>query len=328
MVEYFGPGTESISARARPPSATWARSWARRRRSSPSMTAWRPTCGRPSAARSRRSPRSSGRTWSPTRGAGADPRGFFDEIVEIDLSRLEPHVVGPHSPDLGRPVSRLAAEVRANGWPATLKGALIGSCTNSSYEDMPGRGRGHARPGPGIRRRRRRSHHARLGAHLSDHQAGRHDGHVPGGRRHGARQRLRSLHRAVEALDVGQDEANTIVSSFNRNFPGATTAAPRRCRSSPAPRSSPPWRWRARSSSTPSTTHCWRARDGKPVRLTAPEAEELPREGFARGEEGYEPPADDPDAVQVEIPDDSERLQLLGPFTAWDGKDFEWTCPS
>src|SRR5206468_2580375 len=65
-----------------------------------------------------------------------DPAKFYDEVIEIDLDTLEPHVVGPHSPDRGRPISKLAADVRANGWPATISNALIGSCTNSSYEDM------------------------------------------------------------------------------------------------------------------------------------------------------------------------------------------------
>src|SRR5262249_29508138 len=66
----------------------------------------------------------------------ADPKRVYAELVEIALSTLEPHVVGPHSPDRARPVSRLAEEVKANGWPAEIKAALIGSCTNSSYEDM------------------------------------------------------------------------------------------------------------------------------------------------------------------------------------------------
>src|SRR2546422_1016138 len=65
-----------------------------------------------------------------------NPKAFYDELVEIDLDALEPHIVGPHSPDRGRPISRLAAEVKANGWPARITNALIGSCTNSSYEDM------------------------------------------------------------------------------------------------------------------------------------------------------------------------------------------------
>src|SRR5438093_1205414 len=134
----------------------------------------------------------------------ANPKPFYDELVEIDLDALEPHIVGPHSPDRGRPISKLAAEVRANGWPARITNALIGSCTNSSYEDM------------------RRAPHVQ----------------------------------------------------------------------------------------------------GKPIRFTAPEAEELPRDGFARGAEGYEPPADDPDAVQVIVRPNSERLQILEPFKPWGGKDF------
>ena len=66
----------------------------------------------------------------------ADPGKYYDEIIEVDLERLEPHVVGPHSPDRGRPISQLASEAKQNGWPLTITNALIGSCTNSSYEDM------------------------------------------------------------------------------------------------------------------------------------------------------------------------------------------------
>src|SRR5262249_15220362 len=67
---------------------------------------------------------------------GADPKRFFDELIEIDLSTLEPYVVGPRTPDAARPISQLAADLDKNGWPAQLKAALIGSCTNSSYEDI------------------------------------------------------------------------------------------------------------------------------------------------------------------------------------------------
>src|SRR3989442_9498587 len=72
----------------------------------------------------------------PDREVVADPTRFYDELVEIDLDELEPHIVGPHSPDLGRPISKLAGEVKANGWPARITNTLIGSCTNSSYQDM------------------------------------------------------------------------------------------------------------------------------------------------------------------------------------------------
>src|SRR5262249_56932437 len=70
------------------------------------------------------------------REVAENPTAFYDETVEINLDTLEPHVVGPHSPDRGRPISKLAAEARANGWPTPITNSLIGSCTNSSYEDM------------------------------------------------------------------------------------------------------------------------------------------------------------------------------------------------
>ena len=249
------------------------------------------------------------------------PEAFFDEIVDIDLDALEPHVVGPHSPDRGRPVSQLAAEVRANGWPATVKGALIGSCTNSSYEDM------------------RRAAHVATQAIKAGLRAKAPFLITPGSerifqtiKRDGMIETFQKIGGTVLAnacgpcigqwkrSDVGPDEANTIVSSFNRNFPGRNdgSAATLSFITSPEIVTALALAGTLEFDPVHGTLP---GPDGTPVRLTAPEAEELPRQGFARGEEGYEAPATDPDAVRIEVPENSERLQLLGPFTAWDGKD-------
>src|SRR6266852_6303544 len=150
-----------------------------------------------------------------------DPRKVYDEVVEINLSELEPHIVGPHSPDRARPISKLAAEVKKEGWPAGIRQALIGSCTNSSYEDM------------------RRASHIAMQALKAGVKAKTPFLVTPGSeriyqtiKRDGIMDTFQKIGGTVLAnacgpcigqwkrSDVGKEETNTIVSSFNRNFPG------------------------------------------------------------------------------------------------------------
>jgi aconitate hydratase len=321
IIEYFGPGTESISATGK---ATICNMGAELG----ATTSIFPFDDR-AAAYLRATERGEVAALAEEYRAHlvADPEvaerpeAFFDEIVEIDLDALEPHVVGPHSPDRGRPVSQLAAEVRANGWPAQVKGALIGSCTNSSYEDM------------------RRAAHVATQAIKAGLRAKAPFLITPGSerifqtiKRDGILETFTRIGGTVLAnacgpcigqwkrSDVAPDEANTIVSSFNRNFPGRNdgSAATLSFITSPEIVTALALAGTLEFDPVHGTLP---GPDGRPVRLTAPEAEELPRDGFARGEEGYEAPAADPDTVEIEIPANSERLQLLGPFTAWDGKD-------
>ena len=252
----------------------------------------------------------------------ADPKSFYDELVEIDLDELEPHVVGPHSPDRGRPISKLAAEAKENGWPLKVTNALIGSCTNSSYEDM------------------RRAAHIATQALKAGLKAKTPFWISPGSeriyqtiKRDGLMETFASIGGTVLANacgpcigqwkrnDVGSDQANTIVSSFNRNFPGRNdgSAATLSFISSPDIVTALAIAGTLEFDPVHGTLP---GPDGRPVRFTAPEAEELPRDGFARGEEGYEAPAENGDSVKIELPENSERLQVLGPFVAWDGVDF------
>src|SRR5262249_12537960 len=149
-----------------------------------------------------------------------NPSAFYDEIVEINLDELEPQVVGPHSPDRGRPISRLGADVRANGWPNRITNALIGSCTNSSYEDM-----------------RRAAHIARQGIKAGlrakvpflitpgserIYQTIKRDGIIDVFQQIGGTVLANACGPCIgqwKRSDVKADEANAIVSSFNRNFP-------------------------------------------------------------------------------------------------------------
>jgi aconitate hydratase A / 2-methylisocitrate dehydratase len=252
----------------------------------------------------------------------ASPAKFYDEIVEIDLDTLEPHVVGPHSPDRGRPISRLAAEAREHKWPATITNALIGSCTNSSYEDM-----------------RRAEHIAMQGAKAGlkarsrflvtpgserVFQTVKRDGVVDSFTRIGGTVLANACGPCIgqwKRTDIGPDQTNTIVSSFNRNFPGRNDGSASTLSFITSPEIVTALALAGTLEFNP-LTDTLAAPDGSRVRLTPPEAEELPRDGFVRGTAGLEAPADDPDAVRIDVPANSERLQLLGPFVAWDGKDF------
>ena len=129
----------------------------------------------------------------------ADPGRFFDQVIEIDLSTLEPMINGPHSPDRAHKVSEVGEHARAEGWPTDISSALIGSCTNSSYEDIT-RAASIARVAASARHQGqdRAAHHPRVRAGAGDDRARRPAGRSRGDRRHGARQRVRPLHRPVE----------------------------------------------------------------------------------------------------------------------------------
>src|SRR6266540_2519053 len=148
-------------------------------------------------------------------------KDFYDEVVEIDLDQLEPHIVGPGSPDLGRPISRLARDVRENGWPARIKSALIGSCTNSSYEDM--RRAAHiAMQGLRAGLRARTPFMITPGSERV-YQTIKRDGLVKIFEDIGGTVLANACGPCIgqwKRSDVSPDQTNTIVSSFNRNFPG------------------------------------------------------------------------------------------------------------
>jgi aconitate hydratase len=251
-----------------------------------------------------------------------NPAAFYDELVEVNLDTLEPHVVGPHSPDRGRAISRLAGEVRQQGWPAQITNALIGSCTNSSYEDM------------------RRAAHVAMQGLKAGLKAKAKFLITPGSeriyqtiKRDGLMDTFEKIGGTVLAnacgpcigqwkrTDVGPNQKNTIVSSFNRNFPGRNDGSQETLSFITSPDLVTALAFAGTLDFNP-LTDTLTAPNGERVRFTAPEGEELPRDGFARGAEGYEEPAADPDSVKIEIPENSERLQVLGPFVAWDGKDF------
>ena len=208
------------------------------------------------------------------------PRDYYDEVVELDLSTLEPHVVGPHSPDRDRPVSKLAAEVRANGWPAEIKAALIGSCTNSSYEDM--RRAAHvAMQGIKAGLRARTPFLITPGSERI-YQTIRRDGIMATFEQMGGTVLANACGPCIgqwKRSDVGKDEANTIVSSFNRNFPGRNDGSQATLSFLTSPEIVTALAFAGTLEFDP-VHGTLTTPDGKAFRFTPPEGEELPRRGL------------------------------------------------
>jgi aconitate hydratase len=245
----------------------------------------------------------------------ASPEKFYGQVLELDLSTLEPHVVGPHTPDLARPVSKLAAEAAAKGYPDHIAVALIGSCTNSSYEDI-GRAADVAAQAA--------AHGQKMAIPLLV---------TPGSdqifatiRRDGLMAKIESVGGTVLANACGPcigqwkreeikpGERNTIITSFNRNFPGRNDANPETMAFMASPEIVMAYGLAGRLSFDP-TAEALQSPDGKRWQLEPPKpAPDLPPGGFAPAGDGYLPPAKNPDLVQVQIDKGSKRLAALTPF--------------
>jgi aconitate hydratase len=251
------------------------------------------------------------------------PARFFDVLIEIDLSRLEPHLVGPHTPDLARPVSAIAAEARKKGYPLRLSSALIGSCTNSSYEDM-------SRAADLARQAHARGLSAKTPLLCTPgseqiHQTIRRDGQM---------QALESIGATVLANacgpcigqwkrdDIAPGEKNSIITSYNRNFPKRNDGNSETLAFIGSPETVVAYALAGRLDFNP-LVDALEAPGGKPFVLDPPAAApEIPERGFVISYDGYEEPPAQRSGVAVKIDPGSQRLQLLAPFPAWDGRDF------
>ncbi len=250
------------------------------------------------------------------------PEKYFDQIIEIDLSRLEPHVVGPHTPDLARPVSKLAAEAKEKGYPVELKAALIGSCTNSSYEDIS-RAAHIAQQGLKAGLKARTSFLVTPGSERIYHTMKR-DGFMETFEKMGATVLANACGPCIgqwKRADAVKGRADSIVSSFNRNFPGRNDGLNETLSFLASPEIVTAYAFAGDLNFDP-VHGVLKTADGKELRFQPPQGEELPTRGFAKGEGGYVSPAENGDALTVDIPPNSERLQLLQPFPRWDGQDF------
>ena len=253
-----------------------------------------------------------------------NPEKYFDKIIRIDLSTLEPHVVGPHTPDLARPISHLADDVRKNAYLDKISVALIGSCTNSSYEDM-------YRAASVAEQAKAKGLKSKVPLLVT-----------PGSEqiratieRDGQMDSLKAIGATVLANACGpcigqwsrpelkKGEPNTIVTSFNRNFPGRNDGKRETMNFIGSPElvialalgGSLSFNPLKDSLETPS---------GAQFKLEPPEiAPDVPSKGFNNARDGYVTPSQNPEGAQVIIDKDSNRLQRLEPFSQWDEKDFE-----
>lgn len=251
------------------------------------------------------------------------PEKYYDQIVEVDLATLEPHVVGPHTPDLARPISKLAAEAKEKGYPVELKAALIGSCTNSSYEDIS-RSAHIAQQGLKAGLKAKAPFLVSPGSERIYHTMKR-DGFLETFEQLGGTVLSNSCGPCIgqwKRADGVKGRADSIVSSFNRNFPGRNDGINETLSFLASPEVVTAYALSGNLGFDP-VHQTLKGADGKEFTLQPPQGEELPAKGFAKGEEGFVAPAENGDALTVDIPPTSERLQLLQPFPRWDGKDFE-----
>jgi aconitate hydratase A / 2-methylisocitrate dehydratase len=251
----------------------------------------------------------------------ADPERYFDRVIEIDLDDLEPHVVGPHTPDLDRPVSELTRVAAEEGYPLDISYALVGSCTNSSYEDI-GRAAHVARQAKTAGLRVRTPLLITPGSEQVRATIER-DGLLDDLEGIGATVLANACGPCIgqwKRDDIQTGETNTIVSSFNRNFPARNDGNTATLSFIASPETV------VAMALTGRLDHDFvhdavPTEDGESIRLEPPVADELPDQGFDPGKSGFVAPAADSVSVEVVVKPGSDRLELLEPFPPWDGKD-------
>ena len=251
----------------------------------------------------------------------AEPEKFYDRVIEIDLSKLEPMIAGPHTPDLVRPVSQMAKDVKENDYPDQLTYGLIGSCTNSSYEDM-------GRSAAVVEQIKKAG--LKLGCPLlvtpgSDQifETIARDGQMETFESVGATVLANACGPCIgqwQREDTAAGTRNSIINSYNRNFARRADGNPDTLSFIASPELTTALTAAGRLSFNPLTDEL-ETPDGKRVKLDPPQADELPAKGFKTALAGYVAPAKDGDGVIVEIAPTSERLEKLEPFAAWNGKD-------
>lgn len=324
IIEYFGPGTQTISCTGKATIANMGAELGATTSVFPydeSMARYLRATRRGELARLADHNRD---MLAPDQEVVDHPESYFDRIVEIDLSRLEPHVVGPHSPDRARPISAMAQEVKdeANGFVDRISNALIGSCTNSSYEDM-------SRAADVAEQARAIGIKAVVPFMVT-----------PGSEqvratieRDGQLESLRAIGGTVLANACGpcigqwrrprdaSEMPNTIVTSYNRNFPRRNDGQPQTMNFMTSPEITTALALAGRLSFNP-LTDTLADGQGNQVRLAPPRpAPDVPERGFDAGHANYIAPPEDGSDIEIVVAPDSGRLQLMEPWSPWDGKD-------
>ena len=249
----------------------------------------------------------------------ANPSKYFDQVIEIDLSTLEPHLNGPFTPDLATPISQVRALAEKNGWPMKVEVGLIGSCTNSSYEDLT-RAASIARQAKAKNLSVVSEYSVTPGSEQVRFTAER-DGLLDVFEEIGGKVFANACGPCIgqwarEGAD--KQEKNTIVHSFNRNFSKRADGNPNTHAFVGSPELVTALAIAGDLGFNPLKDTLVNA-NGERVMLDPPTGVELPAKGYAVEDAGYQAPAEDGSGVTVDVKPDSQRLQLLEPFTAWDG---------
>ncbi|MDX1595641.1 MAG: aconitate hydratase [Nitrosopumilaceae archaeon] len=253
-----------------------------------------------------------------------NPEKYFDKIIEINLTTLEPHIVGPHTPDLARPISKLSNDVKENDYVDPISVALIGSCTNSSYEDM-------SRAASLAEQAKEKGIKAKIPLLVTPgseqiRDTIERDGQMKSLKEIGATVLANACGPCIgqwERPELKKDESNTIVTSFNRNFPGRNDGHRNTMNFIGSPEMVIALALGGSLSFNPLEDELTAA-DGTKFKLEPPKpAPEVPENGFRKPVDVYDAPSNNPEDVDVVIDPNSKRLQILKPFPAWNGNDFE-----
>ncbi len=252
-----------------------------------------------------------------------NPEKYFDQVIEINLSELEPHINGPFTPDLAWPISKFAEAVKKNNWPEKLEVGLIGSCTNSSYEDI--------------------SRAASVAKQATDNGLNVSSEFIitPGSEqvrytveRDGYLKTFEEMGGVVLANACGPcigqwarhtndpDKKNSIVTSYNRNFAKRNDGNPNTHAFVASPELTTALAIAGKITFNPLTDYLVNDK-GEKVKLEEPKGIEMPQKGFEVEDAGFQAPAEDGSQIEVIVSPDSDRLQILEPFKAWNGEDFK-----
>jgi aconitate hydratase len=251
------------------------------------------------------------------------PEDFFDQVIEIDLSTLEPHIVGPHTPDLARPISKLKDDATKNSYPMEISSALIGSCTNSSYEDI-GRAAYIAREAAKKGLKSKVPLMVTPGSEQTRVTIER-DGYLKDLEAIGATVLANACGPCIgqwKRDDIKEGESNSIVSSYNRNFPARNDGNAETLSFIGSPESVIGLALGG-SLDFDFLTETLTNDKGEEVKLTPPVADELPSEGFAQTLEGFIQPSNSNEEVEVIIDPNSTRLQILEPFEEFNENNYQ-----
>ena len=250
-----------------------------------------------------------------------NPEKYFDEVIEINLNELEPYLNGPFTPDKATPISQMASEAKKNDWPIDVEVGLIGSCTNSSYEDIS-RASSIAQQAIDNKLKVKSKYTITPGSEQVRYTIEK-DGLIEIFNQIGGTVFANACGPCIgqwQRKDAEKESKNTIVHSFNRNFAKRADGNPNTYAFVGSPELVTAIALSGNLGFNPITDTLLNE-EGKEIKLTVPKGFELPPNGFQVEDQGYQSPSDKSENIIIEVSNHSDRLQLLDPFEKWDGKD-------